>query len=412
MSYETSNYDNEQPIYDTNMGNDAGFEQEGEGFAARDAYPTSDILPTDELSALASAIDSDAHFILPERPPFTIEHIYENGGTPVADDHLDGTLQRYMQKRVLLRAQQEEIIDSILTNPACRDNRDREIYAAVNTQLAADFGPEVGSAPITLLTEAGVKQMHEKLPIQQKYEGANILGRMVIFSREDDPYYAMLTGLHEGAHFAASDKKELIMPFHISKAEHATGMMEKRAGWQWLWTHSNGFTGFPPNAGVLWEEGFATSYALRRLEALGLTPHQYGNLQAERVSARLADLRFVDDMSDAYYDAGERIVHVPWKYARLFPNQANGWTAIGVSEDKLTAYAIDLLDERLPGLFDEMMQSRGDPDMKNFVRERINSIGSRQAYDNLAGGRYNLDDAVLGLIHIMRCLGLAGDSTR
>jgi hypothetical protein len=103
-------------------------------------------------------------------------------------------------------------------------------------------------------------------------------------------------------------------------------------------------------------------------------------------------------------DAETRAVAMPWKYCTgLLVESDEYWVSSTVPS--LAAYGLDMLDERLPGLYEDAVASRQDPDLVRRFKERINSIRPG-LYEEQAVMPYDAVHFQAGLRRIIGALGL------
>jgi hypothetical protein len=114
-----------------------------------------------------------------------------------------------------------------------------------------------------------------------------------------------------------------------------------------------------------------------------------------------------------HIDAGTGRLNIPAEYADAYysPPKPDVRRAPVFEERGLAAYALDLLDQRLPGLYDTMVASREDPQLVGRVKERIDGI-SPGLYDYLAAPLVTSTGYAEKLTAVVKMLGLENEPVR
>lgn len=150
--------------------------------------------------------------------------------------------------------------------------------------------------------------------------------------------------------------------------------------------------------GDFWEEAFADLTRVRALRALGRTHDIEGNTNPFQTQNGTT-LMGVPNETVADQPG---IISLPAEFAFLAKTiEDKNWMARGPSN--FTAYALELLDNRAPGLYDDLLASRQDPAKQRDAIRKIESIRPG-LYRQLRDLEYNERDFVHGLKLVMEAL--------
>jgi hypothetical protein len=125
--------------------------------------------------------------------------------------------------------------------------------------------------------------------------------------------------------------------------------------------------------GSFWEEAYADLKRVRILKKMGRQARFPDSSWHEHTETSYSPVtRYVDDTVDVPLLGQDGTISTPVEFL-------NGVTSINGRQGEagvpgMAAYALELLDERLPGLFDDLEQGRFDPDAQRRFIRRVNSI--------------------------------------
>jgi hypothetical protein len=287
----------------------------------------------------------------------------------------------------------------------------------VRQKMTDDFGEQTGNAPIKLLTS----KVYDETTVpgtDAVVESGHIIARA---NRSDLKMYGprpvLKSVLHEAAHLAADGEHEIVTFVRDPAAKDKTGLsssarysvkeVPEYGFYEPVLNDSGGMT----IGGYFIEEGFAESYARRAAEQMGLGVTAVGTQLfdgSEGVRIGLAD----ETQHLPHYDPVEERVYLPWEYSKgVHRLQESGKPHAEINPSALPAYAIDLLDQQLPGLFDTMKASRNDKEALAHVKEQINGV-EPGLYDTLARLPYAAIGFQRGLIKVEQALGVVNRTVR
>jgi hypothetical protein len=165
-----------------------------------------------------------------------------------------------------------------------------------------------------------------------------------------------------------------------------------------------------PVKGRFWEEGFADSSRVKGMVALGRQVKLVD--KTLHGTADVVTYTLTNDHYGAPHIGEDGTIALPEEYAIALKELPDGNRVYTVGYASFAAYAVDLLDQRAPGLYDTMVASREDPDLVQKVKEQVNRIGGG-LYDRLAGGvDLSFEASRDRLMTVVRTLGLENQPAR
>jgi hypothetical protein len=383
----------------------AGFD----GLQVADAYTSTEILPTGD-----APVDEQEPFVpdvlaVAELPPTPIKfkNVHFIGGQEHEGAHPDSITQTVIEQHEAAQVEKQAKLTELL---AAAPNYNAQCADAIETavmQLAADFGH---IPPITVVDKRLMPDIADIVEgINPASGGLSWYGRIIVATNDRElamygPGVVRGTILHEGAHESAGMVALTVTrDGHVPNGRTAYGVEHVRVNG--LLEHDPD----PQNAlhaqGWFWEEGFCEAYRVRRDVAQSLEVREPGfgvitYADGTRVgfAAPDAPVQNVDPLFQTMF--------VPWRYAAAAMPLTIGGCHVLSSETALPAYAIDLLDRRLPGLYGDILESRHNPDIIPRIKEQINSVEpglyERQAHLPCSPWAF-----AAGLAHVVRALGVA-----
>jgi hypothetical protein len=394
----------------------------------QDAYVTTDIIPPDENSYSTDTLAEVAYPV--KKPPLFIQ-VHHLGEATITGEHPD---ERVREGLDTLRSKKEASLINearFLRDTPHRIHDHEAIYASVKEQLVRDFGPEIGDVPIIALSKEGTKQYEDDFFGKENAGAEGIYGdgQIIIFTRPWEADYGPDTqnmaktsiALHEGAHASVIEGEASILTSRPltedEKNDHRISERERSIGYKLTRIYVGGFGEYLPEidpnkrANSFWEEAFAESYSVRTKGKLGV-PTTY-DIPSKRQNydkglGTYHGLRLTDDERHTFYDATDGTIYLPWKYAQAAVESRTPGAPYKplLNPGAYTACALDILDSKLPGLFDAMMQSRREPTAKQYVKDQINSVEAG-LYERMGSAANNVIAAERRLIAILKKFNLA-----
>jgi|GEM_PF-3560986 len=371
------------------------------------------------LSASAEAAEADAAMLAPARDeqdnlpagcdPFYFKVVhYNEDGTTVSGDHPDPAIAVAVEHYRHDKAWHDrDTADRLATDVTPLTGQFSSELATVRAQLAADFGAAAGDVPAIAIAA-------------DEYDGvfgfdtAGVLALGSIMLRVDQrdiddfglrPF--IVTAFHEGAHSSAGLENEIVSYMHAPPV-HAEAPFARPGVYRAVAVSPRSFIrpvrrsyGGMEMGGSFWEEGFVESYALRRAEQMGMAV----TASHTRRSTKIPLAFTTDTAAMPHYSADEHRYFLPWRYATGVTNEGGAHSRLTITESCMPAYAVDLLDEALPGLFDAMIASRSNSSLLTDIKRRINSIATG-LYDDVARLPHEGEAFQEGLFYVERALGV------
>jgi len=339
--------------------------------------------------------------------------------TPHPDERLQEQIAIRCKRELADRARLADYLDRI---PNSNGQYEAQIAAATDWS-AREYGV---NPPVTVLPMRQFNQAHRLVDARASIGtlGAVLLGQVLLLEQPHareafGPDYMGGLIVHELGHYSADDglaivTREMDVAPPLYHHPHIyTGDGGRQYDLQTL--PESGFVRVPPDFGVnsvaapvgsFWEEGFVDSGRVRFMQEQGIAwpveaGHEWQNFIADH-SMRLDLADPTPKKGLVRTDGARSTVRLPWRYT-------NGVNLTGaepqtlMSTPALAAYAVDLLDQRLPGLYETMRQSRRQPALQQEVRDRINSLAP-DLYETLELHSYDPADFNNGLRSVITVL--------
>jgi hypothetical protein len=344
-------------------------------------------------------------------------------GHVVIGEHPDERVAEYVDTRIQkVQAEDTRQLD-FWTTKLHYPEAGNEQYANVLDILRADFGPQVADTPIAIISEEDYQEYDKtfnngRMP---KAGGFYSSGHITIVHQpeKNEIYgetYPLCNLLHEGGHSSMSDEEHIVSARPLTGRDTNVTESEQKAGHRIDILRAGGFQVFNPAIapsraiGNLWEESFAGSYTYRRKAEIGaLTTFDE---PSRRLDWRNQGLKYATIFTDSgpHYDRSSNALSIPWKYGVGFYqfDEKGIPKTIALNACTYGAFALDILDSKLPGLFDAMMQSRREPALKPRIEARIDSIAPG-LYRDLSLYHWNKSNAERALIKVIKALRIADD---
>lgn len=341
-----------------------------------------------------------------------MRQFHDIDGRTFEGDHPDPVIRHYVADRRQTVDERLAALDAYLTQTPNHNAAAATEIDIMTRQAYGDFGPAAAGMSVTLLEPPAFARAVELggLAVPANTAATVAAGRLLL--RLDPAVMAnygtghvLGLGLHETAH--ASEPAEVVQATkHTGHGAYAyreiiQGGFVEAVDWSEGWFDM-------PLTGVFWEEAFADSYRVRRLASLGLACTAegwvdnlyYGDGTRIGMTDGVSRTPRISQARD-----GTRIINLPWRYLYAGPLYAGNTVRAQLSEPALAAHALDLLDERRPGLFDTMLASRQEHDLKRRVREQVDRF-SPGLYDHLSKINEGAGSFRRGLAAVMKLLGV------
>lgn len=144
--------------------------------------------------------------------------------------------------------------------------------------------------------------------------------------------------------------------------------------------------------GDFFEEAFADLTRVRALRALDKV-HDLDGATSVFGEHKSAQMKMVPNSDDTVYD-GE-VIHIPAEFA-MGSRSVDGKNWRVSASPNFAAYALELLDRRVPGLYDDFIGARQDPKQQAAVIRKIESVRPG-LYKDLRDLEYSEADFQMGL---------------
>lgn len=233
-------------------------------------------------------------------------------------------------------------------------------------------------------------------------EGRNINSRALIVENAemielfgDD--YVLGIALHEAAHSTNGDDETIIRTVQerdrrvslggIAINKRSLGKADLRRETEYKVT------------GEFWEEAFADLTRVRALRALG----RVHDLEANSRPFEPIEGVTIVTVPNGTNVNQSNVISFPAEFAMAAKTiDTDNWSA--KSPSNYAAYALELLDNHTPGLYDDLRAARTDPTRQRDAIQKIESVRPG-LYRELRDLEYNLHDFVRGLTSVLDTLG-------
>jgi len=335
------------------------------------------------------------------------EQIHFIDGQVIRGPHPDQAVQEQLYRRVESdRAAQTRVIEYLAKIPSHNEHYTVEI-AQVHDELATTFGQQTGDVPVYVLPQEEIDRLRTIGGTDygpKNIGGIYIDGVILINDRPNALYKSkaiIQTYRHEGGHAAAGHEFTYI-----------TVQAQQPGGLDYDITRVNPRSfyerpivpgGFAVT-GHFFEEGAADMFRVHQSVETG-TAERYREekIMGDRRIKPTPLIAYVPDNTKRpnISENGE-IMAIPWRYAgnEIVGPRIMTFASVG----GIAAYGFDLLDEHLPGLCNQIIACRQNPELKQVVDERIASIHP----DLPRKLKYlqNSKDTLKGLRMIQQALGI------
>jgi hypothetical protein len=379
------------------------------------------VVGSGEITAPAAIESGESDDPIEDLPAYqraaSSEQVHHIGGTLIRGAHPDPRVRRMITKLHHTSALRTEIDEMRFSMLSTVNHEHGPQLAEARQKLTNDFGEQTGNVPIKLLPSPVFDQV-----IGEQADAVARAGHVIARADSSDlamygPRVVVKSVLHEGAHLAGDTERETVTFVREPAGKRIFGLSSSaQYGVKELPAH--GFYEPVPDGkggmavgGYFIEEGFVESYAGRGAVQMGLGVTATGTILFD--SSDGAKVGFADDAQRLpHYNPADGRVYLPWDYGKgVYHLQESGEPYSELVPSALPAYAIDLLDQQLPGLFDTMKASRNDKDAIAYVKEQINSV-EPGLYDTLACLPYDPVNFQRGLIKVERALGVVNRAVR
>jgi hypothetical protein len=340
-----------------------------------------------------------------------LKQVHLIGSRVLEGPHPDEAVNREMRRGLEDAAVEPRLVREFMDSAPNNDRPYAEIIDEVRTALVEDFGEGMSDMSIHVVRSELYEAAFKAFGWRRATTSNAIASFGGVLVRENDyiaqfgPRYLRSVLLHEGAHAAAHDPMR-VEYYSIQESDPADAADRRRL----MGTMAPGLLyarytdGELKPEGDFWEESFADEYtasrAVRDGTALDL-PYPVA-FESDGVKINL-----VDDTPGRYrhYDPGADAVNIPWRYAHGTSVVDANHTGVNLSSRAAGAFGLHLLEHRLPGLFDDAMQSRTDIRARERFRAGVNSIRPH-LFEQLGTLQGSWQDFRDGLLVIESALGL------
>lgn len=235
-------------------------------------------------------------------------------------------------------------------------------------------------------------------------QGYHASGRSVIIEHPEltdmfGPAYIIGMGLHESGH-SRSDENRLAI---VNEREHGSTFVSRKvmSGQVRVDLRHDAESTF---VGEFWEEAVVDLGRVRALREMG---RSNDFVDGHKESA-LDDLDILVVSNGSMDPDNPDLSHtsaltLPAEFTLLAHTNAAGRNQTGISSPNLAAYALELLDRRLPGLYDDFEASLAEPTRRSHAIRKIESL-SPGLYYQLDKLVYSSSGFVSGLRTVMDVL--------
>lgn len=311
------------------------------------------------------------------------------------DHHPDPRVSGWVDEAYTrMDAHLQHFLTTLESTPNLNEKYAAEI-AAVHS-LYASKGLEI--SPITVLDPGHFATINALLGNSTESGGFNAMGQIVLreYDEPDSPLaatYILGNALHESAHSTAAQRRSLVAT-EYDPALGKTDIYPMRNDYtnnlhKFYFTSGEGYN----YLGIFPEEAFADLSRVRGLQQLGR------NICANNSWIALHDfgIRYInEDVAHIVGPAEDGTLDIPVRFTYFFAVNEDGTYEFDSNDPGVAAYGLELLDQHLPGLFEQMEQARKDPTLQRIIIRRIESIRPG-LYPDLRSLRYNIDDFKQGV---------------
>jgi hypothetical protein len=336
---------------------------------------------------------------------------FDIDGRALAGDYHNPAMQAAIESRVANREVGVTAFQSVVDQESVNGMYVKQ-YTAVHTYFSARG---LAYDPVRIVEAATMDKAYAAAGIRptddvESAQGRNVYGRSVVIENlefqelfGDD--YLLGIALHEAAH--SLGRKRVITTSREVAVQHSDRQSSTRV-----------VLGGVANAGLIkadlrrdtpnrpigdfWEEAFADLTRVRALRYLQRSHDIYREpkeLQMGNVSVKI-----VPNQTDKEkYDTTQKSSVIPAEFAAVAKTSAEGRNMVGVAPANLAAYALELLDARMPGLYEDMEAGTRDSSRQAEAIRKIESV-QPGLYSQLRELEYTGQDFAQGLNAVIGAL--------
>lgn len=274
---------------------------------------------------------------------------------------------------------------------------------ALTEKYFANEGLEI--APLRVINRGTIQRAYDVAGQSEggdkDKQGQNVNGRALIVENKemgklfgDD--FVLGIALHEAAHSTSGNDERLIRTVREHDRRVSLGgiaINERSLGKADLRKESEHRI-----TGEFWEEAFADLTRVRALRALGRTHNIQGNTNPFTTEGGVI-MRGVPNEST--HDNHENVI-LPAEFA-LLSRSLPDKNQIVTSPPNFAAYALELLDNHTPGLYEDLKAARTNPTRQREAIQKIESLRPG-LYRELRDLEYNEKDFVQGLTSVLEAI--------
>lgn len=324
-------------------------------------------------------------------------------GRVTTGEYPDPAMQATIETQSELRDKKRDISKTIFQETVDSSNLNNNYHdaLALTEKYFANEGLEI--APLRVVDRDTLQRAYKAAGQSDsgQEEGRSVNGRALIV---DNPELGKLFGddfvlgiaLHEAAHSTnGSDEKLIhIVRQHNNGAglggiainERSFGKADLRKGTEYKVT------------GDFWEEAFADLTRVRALRALGRVHDLTGN---SKPFEPVEGITMVTVPNGTSVDQ-PNVISFPAEFTLCAKTLGDdNWSVKGASD--YAAYALELLDNHTPGLYEDLKAARTNPTRQKDAIQKIESVRPG-LYRELRDLEYNVHDFVLGLTTVLEAL--------
>lgn len=230
-------------------------------------------------------------------------------------------------------------------------------------------------------------------------QGENVFGRSVVVQNKEmeaefGESFILGIGLHEAAHSVFGDGYKIWETTELTPNNTSIGGVAV----QGLIKADFRKNTAQKNIGVFWNEAFADLTRVRALRNMGRTH----DIEKDSQPFSAGDgLEMVFSPNNAHVDRSSAIA-IPAEFSML-AKTVSGKNMIASSAPNFAAFALELLDVRVPGIYDDFLASATDARRQAGAIKKIESI-QPGLYRELSTLLYNEEDFMHGLTVVWHAL--------
>jgi len=275
---------------------------------------------------------------------------------------------------------------------------------ALTEKYFADEGLEI--APLRVISRDSQQQAYKIAGISdsdsKEREGEYTCGRALVIENKkkyelfgDD--FVLGTALHEAAHSTSGNDEKFIRI--VRERERKASLDLIATDERNLWKVVLGREAENRVTGDFWEEAFADLTRVRALRTLGRVHDIESNLWPSEQE--------VEGVTIVIVPNGTKVnlpdtISFPAEFADV-AKTVDGIDGVGRSAPNYAAYALELLDGHIPGLYEDLKAARTNPTRQRDAIQKIESLRPG-LYRELRDLEYNDKDFIRGLATVLDAL--------